>query len=374
MIRMDVGAAMERLEKAFAEILSEMRQGGASLALWGDGKALLSVHGGESSPSKPWTSTTPCLIWSSSKGVASACLLHALQEKGVSLQTPVSELWPEFGMAGKERVTLAELLSHRAGLAAIDSKGLAITDHRHVAKALAEQAPNWTADGSHGYGARTFGFLLDELIRRITGETLSSYWNRVFREPLGLHLWFGLPEERLAEAATVIAPKAPPSPSAFTKAFGDPASLTRRALSEPGGTLTATAMNTPEMRMASIPSLGAITTADSLARFYAMLAGPCDFFTTETQSRMQTTLSFGPDRTLLDETSFSAGFMTNDCGVYGPSRSAFGHPGAGGALAFADPENGLGFAFIPSAMNPGALPGPRTQKLVRALYGIAERE
>jgi CubicO group peptidase (beta-lactamase class C family) len=375
MIRMDVGAAMERLEKAFAEILSEMRQGGASLALWGDGKALLSFHGGESSPSKPWTSTTPCLIWSASKGVASACLLHALQEKGVSLQTPVSELWPEFGMAGKERVTLAELLSHRAGLAAIDTKGLAITDHRHVAKALAEQVPNWTADGSHGYGARTFGFLLDELIRRITGETLSSYWNRVFREPYGLDLWFGLPTDRLEEAATIIAPKTPPDPSPFSKAFGDPSSLTRRALSEPGGTLTPSVMNTPAMRSAALPSLGAIATADSLARFYALLAGNAGaLFQSETLGAMRTSLTKGIDRVLLDNTSFSTGFMTNEFGVYGPSHSAFGHPGAGGAIAFADPEHGIGFAFIPSAMNPGALPGPRTRKLVRALYGMPDPE
>ena len=123
--------------------------------------------------------------------------------------------------------------------------------------------------------------------------------------------------------------------------------------------------------MASIPSLGVIATADSLARFYAMLAGDGGgFFQPETLSAMRTTLARGLDRVLLEETCFSAGFMTNDFGVYGPSRSAFGHPGAGGSLGFADPELGLGFAFIPSAMNPGALPGPRTQKLVRALYGI----
>jgi CubicO group peptidase (beta-lactamase class C family) len=89
---------------------------------------------------------------------------------------------------------------------------------------------------------------------------------------------------------------------------------------------------------------------------------------------MQTTLSKGTDRILLEKTSFSAGFMTNDFGVYGPGRFAYGHPGAGGALGFADPELGLGFGFIPSAMNSGALPGQRTQKLVSALYGIKNPE
>lgn len=92
--------------------------------------------------------------------------------------------------------------------------------------------------------------------------------------------------------------------------------------------------------------------------------GPCR------RVRMRTTVSSGPDRVLIDTTSFSAGFMTNVYGVYGSSPTAFGHPGAGGAIAFADPEHGLGFAFIPSAMHPGALPGPRTQKFLAALSGV----
>jgi CubicO group peptidase (beta-lactamase class C family) len=369
-------AAAERLSIAFAELIAETPCGGASLAVWHEGKPILSLSGGEASPGLPWTESTPCLIWSASKGVAAACALHALQEQGIALERPVPDLWPEFAAEGKGEITLAQLLSHQGGLAAIDRKGLSITDHEAVVSALAEQPPNWILDGSHGYGARTFGFLLDEIVRRVSGITLGESWNEIFREPLGLDLWFGVPEEKLPAVATVIAPKTTPAPSDFSRAFGDPSSLTRRALSEPNsklGTLTPSVMNTPEMRMASIPSLGAIATAGSLARFYAMLAGDGGgFFSLETLSAMQTTLTRGLDRVLLQETSFSAGFMTNDFGVYGPSQSAFGHPGAGGSLGFADPELGLGFAFIPSAMNPGALPGPRTRKFVQALYGTEE--
>jgi CubicO group peptidase (beta-lactamase class C family) len=369
--RFDPDKAPDRLKKAFAETLAENPQGGASLAVWRDGRPWISLHGGESSPGIPWITSTPCLIWSASKGIAAAVTLHALQEKNVPLETPVSELWPEFAASGKERITLAELLSHRAGLAAIDRTGLAITDHEAVAEALAAQAPNWKIDGSHGYGARTFGFLLDEIVRRIAGEVLGSYWKRVFREPLGIDLWFGLPPGLIDTAATVIAPKVPPAPGPFTKAFGDPSSLTRRALSEPNsaqGMLTPAVMNTAAMRSASLPSLGAIATGDSLARFYSLLTKPGPLLAAQTLSLMNTTLARGLDRTLLDQTAFSAGFMTNDFGVYGPSSSSFGHPGAGGAIAFADPEHKLGFAYIPSAMHPGALPGLRTRKLVAALY------
>ena len=366
----DHDEARERLELAFHEVLAETPQGGSSLAVYQDGKPLLSLHGGEASAGRAWDTSTLCLIWSASKGVAAACTLHALQAQGISLGTPVSELWPEFAVNGKERIALAELLSHRAGLAAIDQKGLPITEHRAIAEALASQAPNWPYDGSHGYGARTFGFLLDEIIRRITGESLASYWQKLFQGPLGLDLWFGLPESIVESAAHVIAPKTPPSPGPFSAAFANPTSLTRRALSEPGGSLTPSVMNTEAMRKASIPSLGAIGTADSLARFYSLMATDgAGIFQPETLATMRITLAKGTDRVLVDETSFSPGFMTNDYGVYGAGKSSFGHPGAGGSLGFADPELGIGFAFIPSAMHPGALPGTRTQKLVQALYG-----
>ena len=138
------------------------------------------------------------------------------------------------------------------------------------------------------------------------------------------------------------------------------------------GLLTPAVMNSPAIRTSSLPSLGAIATADALARFYSLLAsGDQPFFREETLAAMRNTRSSGPDRVLLDTTSFSAGFMTNAHGVYGPSATAFGHPGAGGAIAFADPSLGLGFAFIPSAMHPGALPGPRTRSLIEALYRFA---
>ncbi|MEI6322125.1 MAG: serine hydrolase domain-containing protein [bacterium] len=376
MASFDPAAAVARLEIAFAELLEESTYGGAALALCQGDQCLLSLHGGEASPENPWSPSTSSLIWSASKGIAATATLHALQQKDICLQTPVARLWPEFAANGKAHITFAQLLSHRAGLAAIDAKGLSIIDYQGVTATLASQPSNWSLDERHGYGARTFGFLLDEIVRRCSGMTLREYWNTTCRDPLELEIWFGVPEKFLETVATVIAPKTPPEPSDFSRAFADPSSLTRRALSEPGGLLTPSVMNTIAMRTASIPSLGVIATADALARFYALLAGPNEFFTDTTRSQMQTTLSRGLDLTLLAQTSFSAGFMTNDIGVanpvgvYGSGKKSFGHPGAGGSLGFADPELGLGFAFIPSAMHPGALPGARTRKLIQALYGL----
>jgi CubicO group peptidase (beta-lactamase class C family) len=365
----DVAEAVERLKIAFAALLEESKHGGAALALYQGNRCILSLHGGEDSPGKSWNATTPCLIWSASKGIAAACVLHVFQQHDIDLQMPVVTLWPKFGVNGKNGITFAELFSHRAGLAALDAQGLAITDHDAVTQALAAQTPNWDlSSGKHGYGARTFGFLLDEIIWRITGLTLADYWNQTFREPLNLDLWFGVPEKKLLDVATVIAPKTPPAPSDFSRAFADPSSLTRRALSEPGGLLTPSVMNTSAMRTSSIPSLGAISTADALARFYSLLASPNQFFNETTRLQMQNTLTRGMDQVLITETSFSAGFMTNEFGVYGSGKNSFGHPGAGGSVGFANPDLGIGFAFIPSAMHPGALPGPRTSKLVQTLY------
>src|SRR5204862_1893800 len=122
-----------------------------------------------------WTADTIVLIWSATKGLASACVLHALQENKTDIGQRVAELWPEFARAGKERITLAQLLSHQAGLAALDRR-VDVLDYGAVIRALEEQKPLWPPGTGHGYHARTFGFLLDELVRRIAGKPLTEYW------------------------------------------------------------------------------------------------------------------------------------------------------------------------------------------------------
>ncbi len=169
----------------------------------------------------------------------------------------------------------------------------------------------------------------------------------------------------------------------FAAALANPKSLTRAAFSSPAGPLGATAMNTPAVRAASLPSLGGIGSATALAEFYQMLAlgGEMDgrqFFSAQAIEWMTTPLAQGHDRTLQTETAFSAGFMIDPVAtdgrknraLFGPSRSAFGHPGAGGSLAFADPENGLGFAYVMNQMETGVLPGRRALQLVDALYRV----
>jgi CubicO group peptidase (beta-lactamase class C family) len=301
---------------------------------------------------------------------------------------PVAKVWPEFGQAGKERVTIAELLSHRAGLAALATFA-PVMDHEAVVTALAASPPAWPLGEGHGYHPRTFGFLVDEVLRRVTGgRTLREYWRTEFAEPLALDVWIGLPPERVLEPASIFPAKnSPPKGDEFYVAFLTPSSLTARAFASPRGLHSVAAMNSPEARTASFGAFGGVGTAHGLAKFYALLAegGKLDgrqWFEPRTLQWMTTTLTQAPDRVLLLETAFSAGYMRDPIDAqgrkkranFGPSLHAFGHPGAGGSHAFADPENRVSFAYVMNQMEPGVLPGPKSLRLVDALYAAILEE
>lgn len=374
----------EKLAALFQENFDHLGELGASVSVWRDGKEIASLAGGfkDRQQEQPWTAETMVLFWSATKGLAAACLLHACQEQDIDLTSPVAEVWPEFGQAGKERITIAGMLSHQAGLAAMTSPK-EVMDHDAVATALAAQAPAWPLGEGHGYHPRTFGFLVDETLRRIThGRLLREYWRTEFADPLGLEVWIGLPPERACEPSAIFPTKtSPPKGDPFYTAFLTPSSLTARAFASPRGLHSVAAMNAPEARSASFGAFGGVGTARGLAKFYAMLSmgGQLEgrrFFESRTLDWMTTTLTQGPDRVLLLETAFSAGFMRDPLDAaghklrtnFGPSPLAFGHPGAGGSHAFADPENRVSFAYVMNQMDPGVLPGPKSLRLVDAIY------
>ena len=379
------------VEAFFWESFDARGELGASVSVWQNGREVLSLGAGfkDRQKTEPWTAETPVLVWSATKGPAAACVLHGLEREGESLETPVCAFWPEFKQGGKQTVTFGDVLSHRAGLAALD-EAVSVFEHDSVAAALARQVPVWPLGEGHGYHPRSFGPLLDEIVRRVAEMSLGQYWQKFFAVPLGIDFWIGLPPERLEAVAPVYPPKAP-SPksghaaqasefSEFYKALADKTTLTGRAFQSPRGLDSVASMNTPEARLASVPAFGGIGTARALAKFYAMLANGASVdgvrFLNSVEP-MTTTRSSGHDRVLLRETAFSAGFMRDpvdaNCRkirkLFGPSLSAFGQPGAGGCHAFADPENGIGFAYVMNQMEPGVLPNERAMGLVRALYG-----
>ena len=370
----------ERLAQLFDENFSRYDELGAAVSVWRHGKSILELHGGfrDAEREQPWTADTIVLFWSATKGLGSACLLHALQERGIGLDRRVAEFWPEFAQTGKNEITFTQLLSHQAGLSALDETG-DVLDYSAVIAALEKQKPLWPPGTAHGYHARTFGFLVDECVRRITGKRIAEYWRENFAGPLGLDIWIGLPAEERPRTATIYSAKAggEQKPAEFYRQLMTPGTLVRKTFTSPAGLHSIAAMNTAENRAIEIVSFSGIGSASSLAKFYGMLAngGELDgrrYFKPETIAQMTTTLASGVDRILQIPTAFSAGFMKDPPAaplrIFGPSASAFGHPGAGGSNAFADPENGIGFAYVMNQMEQSLLPNEKSLRLVDAIY------
>jgi CubicO group peptidase (beta-lactamase class C family) len=382
-VRLNVDLLRERIASVFAENFARRGELGASIAVWHEGEPLLALHGGfrDAQRRRPWAADTIVLTWSATKGVASACLLHVLQEHKIVLDRCVAEFWPAFAQNGKAAIPIAQLLSHSAGLCALDEPA-DILDYSSVIAALEHQRPLWLPGAAHGYHARTFGFLLDELVRRIAGTTLASYWRQVFADPLELDFWIGLPAQLNNRCATIYAPRKsyPPKPSEFYRQLAQPGTLPHRTFGSPRGLTSIAAMNKPEMRALDIPSLSGIGSAAALAQFYALLAtggqlGGRRFFNQRTIGWMTTSLADGTDLVFGQPTAFSAGFMKNDVTqrIFGPGSSAFGHPGAGGSNAFADPACHLSFAYVMNQMEQSILPNEKSICLTDALYSLIPR-
>jgi CubicO group peptidase (beta-lactamase class C family) len=371
---------LERIASRFDENFELFGELGAAVSVWQHGKPILDFHGGfrDATREQPWTEDTIVLFWSATKGLGSACLLHALQEREIGLDRHVAEFWAEFAQAGKSEISFGQLLSHQAGLSALD-RPADVLDYEAVVSALEKQPPLWLPGSAHGYHARTFGFLIDECVRRLTEKRIAEYWRETFAKPLSFDIWIGLPESENHRTAAIYAAKAggEQRPAEFYRELATPGTLVHKTFTSPPGLHSIAAMNKPENRAARIVSFSGIGSASSLAKFYGMLAngGELDgqrYFKPKTIAQMTTPLVTGTDCILQIPTSFSAGFMKDPPGteprIFGPSRSAFGHPGAGGSNAFADPENGIGFAYVMNQMEQSLLPNEKSLRLVDAVY------
>jgi CubicO group peptidase (beta-lactamase class C family) len=322
----------------FAQNFDQSGELGASVCIRRNGQEVLHLADGYCDREKTlrWTKETPVLIWSATKGLSSACLIHAASEHGIELDRKVIDLWPEYGQNGKADTTLLHVLAHQAGQPALRDPSVSILDHDAVASQLARQEPFWKPGEVHGYHPRTYGFLVDELVRRITqGITVGTYFRLIFGDPLDLNLWIGVPESIVNEVAPIYAPRkprAPESEESFYRALADQGSLTRQAFSTPAGLHSPSQMNDPKVRQRSIPSLGGIGTAGALARFYQTLCSD-EIFSAETIHRIAVTQCTGKDQVLQIDTAFGIGFMKDPLygnkktrKIFGPELAGFGQP------------------------------------------------
>jgi len=368
-----------RLSRAFEHNFSELGELGAACSVWDvDQGPIIDLIGGERDRSgQPWESDTLVLVWSCTKGVAAATCLQALVREKVALDRSVAAIWPEFAANGKEALTISQLLSHQAGLPVLE-RAIDALDHEAVESALAAQAPLDINGFSQAYHAKTYGYLLDAVVRRLTGANIGEYWRSEIADPLGLEFWIGLPETLHDRVATIYAARSLEGAKgdAFYRKLAEASSITRRAFASPTGFPTPSSMNRPEARSAMLASLGGIGTACALAQFYAVLAvnRPPFAWPDEYWQAAATTTTQGLDGVLAHEVAFSAGFMKDPViggakprKLFGSSPRAFGQSGAGGSHAFADPDRRIGFAYVMNQMEPGVLPGPKVLGLVDAL-------
>jgi CubicO group peptidase (beta-lactamase class C family) len=336
-----------------------------------EGEAVVDLWGGwmDRAQTRPWREDTLVDVFSVGKPMAVLCLLMLVAEGAVTLDAPVAEYWPEFSAAGKGSVTVRMLLGHRAGLPAVrrELPELAMYDWELMTSALAAEEPWWEPGTAHGYHTNTYGFLVGELVRRVSGETIQTLFPRTVAEPLGLDFWFGLPEREDERVAEFLFPDG-------TASFDTAPLIVRRAYLNPPGISGLGTVNTRAWREAVMPSTNGHATARSVARIYSVLAaGGPPLLTGEMLAEATREVSYGPDQVLTRPSRFGLGFqLTQPERPLGPGPSGFGHFGAGGSLGFADPDAGIAFAYTPNQGEGPRWQNPRNRRLIRAVYDALE--
>lgn len=370
----------EKVAEAFAGNFADHGEIGAAVCVYQDGRPVVDIWAGTADPEtgRPWERDTLQLFYSAGKGVV-ATVAHMLAERGqLDLDAPVAEYWPEFAAAGKSRMPVRWLLSHQAGLPNLE-RPLPVADvlaWDPVVTALARQAPVWEPGTAFGYHQRTYGWLVGEVVRRVTGDTIGHFLAEQISAPLGLDLYFGLPASEETRVSTLVYAPAPDlsrlSPAEVPEQFRgllevalDPNSYFNRS-----DTTEPIDFNSPQLHQAELPAANGIGTARSLARMYASLIGEVDgirLLQRETLTAAIAQQGTGLDRVTHMPTRFATGYQLPappylPCG--GPA--SFGHPGRGGSLAFADPEQGIAFGYVMNYAIAGS-PDPRATNLVAAL-------
>jgi len=357
-------AVAEQLRKA----LESGDEVGAAVAVWQNDRLLLAAHGGwaDRRRQRPWQADTLCCCFSISKAITAVCVLMAVDDGRVELDGRVADYWPEFAAEGKGDVTVRQLLSHRAGLVGFHDpvpRDL-LFDWPAVTAKLATESPWWPPGSAHGYHARTFGFLLGEVLRRATGLGPAEWLRDRICGPLELDLYFGVADADLERCADMIPARVragsqdhlPQGARQMYEAMKEPGSPTAAAFQNPA--MGPGSMNSREFRQAVIPAMNAHGAANSIARLFAAIPR---LVSEATLAEARRTHSYGEDQVLRSTSRFGLGFMLHDPEApIGLTQASFGHAGAGGSIAFHDADHDLGFCFLMNQMREGVVSGNET--------------
>lgn len=364
---------------AFEANFRTRRELGAAVTVQVHGETVVDLWGGwaDRARTRRWEHDTVVNAWSTTKGVTALCA-HLLADRGLlDLDAPVASYWPEFAAAGKETLPVRHLLSHRAGLSGL-REPLTLDefyDWETTTARLAATEPWWEPGTRSGYHAMTYGFLVGEVIRRITGRLTGDFLHEEITGPLGIDFTIGLPEKEAGRAAELVHPRTS-SASEQAAIFAQLAPAAQAALANP--LVGATQANSPEWRAAELPAANGHGTARAVAELYGVFAGrgrsgehrilsePAAERAREGQGACRD-LVLGAG--FAHDTECALGlWLSGPNASYGPNPRAFGHDGFGGSCGLADPEAGVSLGYVMNRMGPDIADDPRKMALVEAVY------
>jgi CubicO group peptidase (beta-lactamase class C family) len=378
-----VHPGFEPVREAFAENFTRRAELGGACCAYVQGEKVVDLWGGvrNSQTAEPWERDTMVIVYSATKGLAAMAMALAHSRGWLDYEERVSAYWPEFAQQGKKRITVRQLLSHQAGLYALDERldGGLVSDPDRLATVLARQKPAWEPGTRQAYHAITLGFYESELLRRIDPKhrTIGRFFQDEIASPLGLDVYIRLPEtipdSRLATISR-------PTFMSMVRGFGprfmllamNPRSKIVRALD--GSQLPHDPTHV-YLRNFEVPSGGAVGTAQAFARAYSVFAtGGKELGLRRETLDLLAAPAIPPSRGFHDEclksddVQFSLGFMKSTSEWPFGSASSYGAPGSGGSLGFADPEAGVGYGYVTSQMGTRLTGDPRDVALRDALY------
>ncbi|MFW2336514.1 serine hydrolase domain-containing protein [Ilumatobacter sp.] len=356
---------------AFEENFRSRGELGAAFCLYVDGVPRVDLWAGVANnrTGRSWDERTLALVFSTTKGATAICVAQLVQDGLLSYDDPVAKHWPEFAAAGKSSITVDQVMSHQAGLIGVEGaitfdEIMAVTP---VVESLQRQAPEWPPGSAHGYHALTYGWLAGELVARVDRRRIGRYFADEVAAPLGLDFWIGLPqseEDRVARLRNSPLPTDPAELERMAEVMGPGTNVHRAVWLD--GRLTLAGenhFNSRAVHATEMPAANGITDARSLARMYAATIGEVEgvrLLDRATMNAARTQRVVGPDRTLVDDTRFGAGFWLHHESTPMIQDGSFGHPGAGGSLGYANPELGIGYGYVMNQMGGSVTGDPRT--------------
>ena len=365
----------KEVKDLFESLHSSSREVGSSFAVYKDGKAIVDIWGGYTDKHKTnlWSQDSLATVWSTTKGVAAITCALAVEKRLLDYEEKVSHYWPEFGCNGKEDITVGMLLSHQAGICG--SATNEVKDYysqETMAEELAAMKPIWEPGTASGYHSMTYGWLTSELIIRVTGKTLGTFYADEIGNPNDIDFFIGLPETEEKRVVEMVPfPKEENQPQASTE-INEAKKATAR------GPNLINLQNSRDWRSAEIPSANGQGCASGLAKLYSLVVTDdtsLKILTEDTITKMTEERITNRDLVLDVVTRWGAGFIMNMHKViYGPVEESFGHSGWGGSCAFGDPENNLGVSYVMNQMKNNFAADGRSLELINATYDCLNKE